>query len=59
MTTKQPSRQELQNELQLIRAQQSALKRQVLDLGARTARFGKALLELSPQAPKTDSRFVR
>ena len=57
MTTKQPpTRQQLADELNLIRAQHAQLKRQVIDLGARTARFGKALLDLSPPAPRLDAR---
>jgi hypothetical protein len=58
-TTKQPSREQLADELQLIRAKQLQLQRQVRDLGYAAAKVSRHLLELSPQASKTDTRLVR
>jgi hypothetical protein len=57
--TKEPTRQELADELQLIRAQQLQLQKQGRDLGYAVARVSRQLLELSPPAPRLDARQLR
>jgi len=47
---KQPTKEEIQAELQSIKAAHSQLKKQIVDLGRRTSICQRKILDLQPQA---------
>jgi len=59
MTSKEPTREQLANELQLIKARQLQLQKQVRDVGYAAAKVSRQLLELSPPAQRLDARQLR
>jgi len=57
---KQPStREQLQEELMLIRAKTLQLQKMVFDLRNQQARCSRAILEMSTDAPKTTTPRLR
>jgi len=52
MTTKEPTRQQLADQLAQIRARQLQLTQQARDLGYEIAKANRAMLDLAERTPK-------
>jgi len=57
--TKEPTKEELQAELRMIKAEQEQLKKQIVDLGRHAAICQRQILDLAPSAARIDARTMK